>query len=346
MNHIESARAMTHLTYKRLCETMEVPYHRFRRWRNRVAGSLPALCVPGPKKTNPFDLAVLRGEIEGLSHGPKRTGGFGKLYGRYCFHLSRRDLGSLVDEVRQELRLERLRNMTRVEWLAPGMVWAVDGTDYCDPSVPKGAELLTTRDMGSKYLFKPLCTFWTPNGEEIGGYLSRLFWIHGAPLYLKIDCGSNLNSEAAMEALREYWVIPLISPPEYPQYNGSLEKTQGDIKGAIRQMLPMDRQVTPLEFELCGQLAAHDLNHQARRVLKGRTPCEVLTGGRNPVRLTIQERREIYDCVKDTCGSILSGIENPDKRAVATAWRKAAEWWLAKNGVIRLTRNGENVTLF
>ncbi len=83
---------------------MEVPYHRFRRWRNRVAGSLPALCVPGPKKTSPFEPGVLRGEIIGLSHGPKRTGGFGKLYGRYHFSLSRRDLGNLVEEVRQELR--------------------------------------------------------------------------------------------------------------------------------------------------------------------------------------------------------------------------------------------------
>jgi hypothetical protein len=90
----------------------------------------------------------------------------------------------------------------------------------------------------------------------------------------------------------------------------------------------------------------YELNHKSRRILKGRTPCQVLGGGKNPVNLTIQERRIVYDCVKETCGSILSQIDDPSEKDIAKAWRKAAESWLEKNGVIRLTRNGKSVTLF
>lgn len=351
VKHIENARAMTRLPYRELCASMEVPYHRFRRWRNRVAGSLPALNVPGPKKTEAFDSGVLRGEVKALVHGAHRTSGTGRLYGRYCFALSRRDFSDLVTQVRLEIRLKERLNLTRVEWLVPGMVWATDGTEYCGPGVPTGSELLTVREMCSKYLFRPLCTFWTPCGEEIGGYLANLFFVHGLPLFLKMDNGANLCSEVAMETIGEHWIIPLLSPPEYPRYNGSIENAQGDIKEAIQHLLPLDRVATETEFEMCARVAAHDLNHQARRVLKSRTSCHVLNGGRNPINITIPERRAIYDWLNDTSESILSQLEeepleDASKRARATARRKAAELWLVKNNIIRLTRNGESVTLF
>jgi hypothetical protein len=252
----------------------------------------------------------------------------------------------MVEEIRQEKRRERMRNMTRVEWLVPGVVWSVDGTEYCNPGVPQGAELLTVRDMCSKYLFRPMCTLWTPGGEEVGGHYANLFWHHRLPLFMKLDNGGNLKSKVAMDVIKENWVFPLVSPPEYPKYNGSIENAQGDIKDAIRQMLPFDRSVTELEFELCARVAAHDLNHQPRRILKGKTPCEVWSSGRNAANYTIQERSKIYDCVKETFGSILSEIKDPSKSDIARASRKAVEWWLEKNGVIRLTRNGKSVTLF
>jgi hypothetical protein len=349
VKHIENAKTITRLSYRKLCASMEVPYHRFRRWRNRVAGSLPVLTAPGPKKTEAFDPAVLRGEVSGLAHGVHRTSGTGTLYGRYRFALSRRDFCELVTQVRLEMRLKERMNLTRVEWLVPGMVWATDGTEYCEPGAPKGIELLTMREMCSKYLFRPLCTLWTPCGEEISGYLANLFYVNGLPLFVKMDNGGNLCSEAVTETLQEHWVIPLYSPPEYPRYNGSLENAQGDIKGAIQQLLPLGRAATETEFEMCARVAAHDLNHQARRVLKGKTACGVLGGGRNPISITIPERREIYDWLNDTTGSILSQLEDPQKepskRAIATARRKAAELWLVKNNIIRLTRNGKSVTL-
>lgn len=349
VKHIEAARAMTRLSYRMLCTDMEVPYHRFRRWRTRVAGNRPVLTVPGPKKAEAFDPAVLRGEITGMSHGAHRTAGTGKLYGKYRFAVSRRDLLDLVSLVRLEMRLEERRNLTRVEWCVPGMVWATDGTEYNEPGAPKGSELLTLREMCSKYLFRPLYTTYTPSGEEVGGYLANVFFVNGIPLFVKMDLGGNFCSESVTDVLREHWVIPLYSPPEYPRYNGSLENAQGDIKGAIQQLLPLGRTVTETEFELCARVAAHDLNHQKRRVLKGKTPCNRLWGRQKPTNVTIRDRRDIYDWLNDITGSILSEVEDPSKdaskRAIATARRHAAELWLAKNDIIRLTRNGKSVTL-
>ncbi len=326
---------------------MEVPYHRFNRWRKRVHSSLPVLTVPGPKKTQPFDPAELRNEIRSLPHGPHRSCGTGRLFGRYCFRVSRREFNDLVARVRFELRQEKRRALLRVKWLVPGMVWAMDGTMFRGNGVLRDAELMTTREMRSKYLFKPLCTMWTPSSTEVGAYLSYLFWLHGAPLFAKLDLGGNLRGEEVLMALAENWVYPLFSPPEYPGYNGSVENVQGDIKGEIRRLLPLENNATETEFDLCSQLAAHNLNHQPRRVLDGKTACQVLGGGVNPLRVTIPERREVYDWLNDTSESILSLLEEGDsQRAKATAKRRAAEMWLSKNNVIKLTKDGESVTLF
>jgi hypothetical protein len=350
MNHIEAARNATGLSYRRLCNEMDVPFASFRRWRERRVAEEPLLRVPGPKKTVPFDPAVLRGEIDALPHGTHRTHGTVWLHHRYRLHVSRRDLDDLVAAVRRDLKRDERRELCRVEWLVPGAVWSLDGTEYTGPGVPIGAELLTVKDMASKYLFRPMATAWTPCAEEVGGHMSRLFFIHGAPLFGKRDNGGNLRAKEVSDVFKENWVIPLISPPEYPRYNGSLENTQGDIKEAIRQSLPLGREVTLEEFETHSRLAAHDLNHKPSRVLKGRTPCSLFGGGKNPARYTKDERRAIYDWLNETSGCILQKTEvyteREKERVVAMARRKAVEMWLVRNNMIRLTINGKSVTLF
>jgi hypothetical protein len=350
MRHMEAARHETGLSYRRLCEEMDVPFASFRRWRERRLAEEPLLKVPGPKKTVPFNLAVLRDEIVCLPHGTHRTHGTVWLHDRYRLHVSRRDLDDLVTSVRRELNREERRGLRRVEWLVPGVVWALDGTEYTDPGVPTGAELLTVKDMASKYLFRPMATAWTPCAEEVARHMSRLFFIHGAPLFGKRDSGGNLRGQEVSDVFKANWVIPLISPVEYPRYNGSLENTQGDIKEAIQQSLPLGREVTLEEFETHSRLAAHDLNHKSSSVLKGRTPCELFRGGKNPARYTIEERRAVYDWLNETSECILQKTEACTERekdkANATARRKAVEMWLVRNNVIRLTVNGKSVTLF
>lgn len=327
MNRIENTRNITKLSYRKLCASMGVQYHRFRRWQKRMAENQRLYTSPGPKKTEPFNFADLQGDIKDLKHGIYRTAGTKVLHGKYRFSLSRRELNNLVMSVREEKRLTERRNLTRVTWSVPGMVWATDGTKYCEPGVPEGSELQTVRDMASKYLFRPMFTTYTPSGEEVGGYWANLFHVQGIPLFMKVDNAGNFCGEAAMIILMEHGVIPIISPPEYPKYNGSVENLQGDIKGAIKPLLPWGRPASENEFEMCARVAAHDLNHESRRVLKGSTACSVIGGGgRNPISITIPERRAIYDWLNDTTGSILSLLEKkePSTREKATARRRAA----------------------
>lgn len=180
--------------------------------------------------------------------------------------------------------------------------------------------------------------------------LANLFHYNERPLFVKIDNGGNLNGEAVMDAFAEYNVIPLISPPYYPQYNGSLESTQGFFKSALDASLPLSRNVDLDEMTLHARLAAHDLNHQAKEILKNKIPCQVFHD-LNKKKYTIPERRDIYDWINETQETILKEVEfseadNASKRMVATARRKAIEMWLLKNKMIRLTKNGKSVTLF
>ena len=129
-------------------------------------------------------------------------------------------------------------------------------------------------------------------------------------------------------------------------WHRSLGSVNGNIKEAIRQILPKGREATLEEVEMASRLAAHDLNHEPKAVLKGRTPCLAFNGGKNPARYDIEERRTVYDWLNETAGCILQEIKDDSKTAIATAKRKAAEMWLVKNNIIRLTVNGKSVTLF
>jgi hypothetical protein len=258
--------------------------------------------------------------------------------------LSRRELAWMVSEVRAELNSNCRRNLLRVDWLVPGVAWAVDGTTYS--RVPERRELMPTRDLCSKYYLRPMATESEACSEEVDGHLANLLENNVTPLILKIDNGGNLNGLIVMETLAAYKVMALISPPEYPRYNGSLEKAQAEFKDAIRKTLPTDRKVPLDEFELHARLAAHDLNHKRRDVLKGKTACEVFHQGNNLMRFTEPERKAIYDWINETQERILSEAGDASVKAVATARRKAIEMWLLKNNIIRLTLNGKSVTLF
>jgi len=146
---------------------------------------------PGPKKVVPFDPAVLETEIQSLNHGAKRSEVTTNLYRRYQDTLSRRDLSKMVKQVRREVAVERRNHLRRIEWLAPGVVWAMDVTEYDLDGVGK-IHLHNTQDLGSRYKFPPLSGE-CPVGEEIAGYLSEKFFRFGPPLFLKRDNGGNLN---------------------------------------------------------------------------------------------------------------------------------------------------------
>jgi len=344
VNRINFAKQRTGLSYRNLCRAMDVSHRKFKRWRRRKESGLPLLHVPGPAKTEPFDPAVLAGELASLTHGAHRTLGIGRLFSKYGQCLSRREIAFMVAEMRAELNDIHRRSLLHVEWLMPGVVWAIDGTEYTDDSEKR--QLLTMRDLASKYLLRPMVTAWTPCSEEVGGHVAALCNDNEIPLFIKMDNGSNLIGQSVMNVLKENWIISFINPPEYPQYNGSLEKAQGEIKEAIRKSLPLGREVSLEEFKLHAALAAHDLNHRSRDVLKGKNACQVYHDETRRIRFTQPERKAIYDWINQAQNDILKEAQVFTKRIVATARRKAIEAWLLKNNIIRLTLNGKSVTQF
>jgi len=344
VNRIDFAKQRTGLSYRDLCQAMDVSHRTFKRWKKRKENGQTLLRSPGPSKTAPFDPAVLSGELSLLPHGTHRTLGIGRLYGKYGDSLSRREIACMAAEVRAEQNDIQRRNLCRVEWLVPGVVWAIDGTEYAGESGK--IQIMTVRDICSKYLFRPMVTEWTPCCEDVGGHMAKLWNDFETSQFVKMDNGLNLICQSVMQTLADNRVIPLISPPEYPRYNGSLENAQADIKEAIGLSLPLGRRVSLEEFKLHAALAANDLNHRPREVLKGKNPCQVFHDESRRIRFTQPERTAIYDWINKTQESILKEVQVLSKRTIATAKRKAIEAWLLKNNIIRLTLNGKSVTQF
>ena len=345
VKRIDFARERTGLPLESLCRNMGVPVRTFRRWNSRRGANMSLLRPPGPAKTGAFDPAVLGGELASLSHGAHRTAGMGLLYGKYSDALSRRELACMAEEVRKEQAADERRNLRHVEWLVPGICWALDGTTFSSESTGK-QEIMTVRDLCSKYLFRPLITQWTPCCQEVARHTEELTYVHDLPLLIKMDNGGNLIGHEHMNVLAGIKIVPLISPPVYPRYNGSLENAQDDVKETISKSLPLYRSVPPNEFKLHAELAMHELNHRPRDVLGGKNPCQVYHDETRRKWFTKPERKAIYDWINQTTEGILKEVRTVTKQTTAKARRKAIEAWLVKNNIIRITLNGLNVTQF
>jgi len=345
VSRIDFARQRTGLSLVSLCRGMGIPMRTLRRWNSRRGAHKPLLRPPGPAKTGLFDPMVLAGEIASLSLGTHRTAGMGRLYEKYGDVLSRRELAVMAEEIRKEQNDIERRGLYRIEWLVPGIVWAIDGTTFTSESTGR-QEIQTVRDLCSKYLLKPLVTQWTPCCAEVGGHTAELTDVNEPPLFMKMDNGGNLVGREHMDALADHRIIPLISPPVYPRYNGSLENAQANVKDTIRESLPLYRSVPPQEFRLHAELAMHILNHRSRDVLGGKNPCRVYHDERRRKHFTQQERMAIYGWINQTQESILKEVRTVTKQTTAMARRKAIEAWLIKNNIIRITLNGLNVTQF
>ena len=161
VKRIDFARGRTQLPLTRLCRDLGVSIRTLRRWNSRRGANEPLLRAPGPAKTGAFDPAVLAGELASLPHGGHRTAGMGLLYSKYGEAISRRELASLAEDVRQEQNDAEHRNQRRIEWLVPGICWATDGTTFTSASTGK-QEILTVRDSVPGICLSP----WSPSGRH------------------------------------------------------------------------------------------------------------------------------------------------------------------------------------
>ena len=323
------------MSYRDLCRALRVPWSSFSRWRGRTQRDRVLVKRPGPKKVAPFDPAALETEIQSLNHGAKRSEGTTSLYKRHQETLSRRDLARMVEQVRREVVVDHRNHLRRIDWRVPGVVWAMDVTEYAVEGAGK-IHLHNTQDLGSRYKFPPLSGE-CPVGEEIAGYLSETFGRFGPPMFLKRDNEGNLNHRAVNEVLSEFFVLPLNSPAYYAPYNGAIEESQRELKGCFREKLIPD--LPYLEKDSLGvyaEVAAHDLNHRHRPCLHGKTSCQAFFPSEGRPVFSKWERREIYDTVQARVERILTSMNQFGKSAWEAAWRIAVEYWLQSRGFIKV----------
>jgi hypothetical protein len=333
---VEEMKQRMRMPYGMICKTLQLPLASFKRWRDRIRGERVLINPPGPKKVKPFD-PCLDTEIHLLDHGVKRSAGTTDLYRRYRFSVSRRELGRLVEGVRRDLEADRRAHVRWIEWLMPGVVWAMDFTEY-DLGITGKIYLHNTQDLGSRYKFMPMVGAY-PIGEEVAGYLSEKMDRYGAPLVLKRDNEGNMNHTAINDVLAESFVLPLNNPEYYAPYNGAIEESQREVKRGLREKLALGLPDCGNHVAAYAEAAINDLNHRIRPCLNGRTSCQVFFGSTNKPIFTKRERRGIYDWVMERVERILLTMNQSGQAVKESAWRIAVESWLRSKGYIKVHIN-------
>jgi hypothetical protein len=320
-------RARREFTWTELCQGL-LPCATALRWQARSRSGVPLLERPGPKKAVPLDLQMLRQKIQALHHGPQRTAGTTALREELKDQISRRHFQDLIAGERQN----RLADMTRIQWLRPGTVWSLDTTQYG----PDKIKITPLRDLASKYQLPTPLVAPEENGEQIALYLDRLFRKEGAPMFLKRDLGSPLNYSAVDEVLQRHRVLPLNSPPAWPQYNGSMERSMRDLKGALDARRE-DTQATPFAVQV--ELVTHQLNHRRLRSLGCLTPCQVYHDPGRRLRLHAATRAKIYREIFEQYRQYVPCMPGRNPHHWNAAWRLVVESWLRRQGWITIRQN-------
>ena len=240
----------------------------------------------------------------------------------------------MVDRVRQDLLADHRRHLRRIEWVTPGVVWAMDGTQY-DMGVTGKIYLHNMQDLASRYKFLPLAGGGYPVGEQIAEHLSESIDRYGAPLVLKRDNEGTMNHAAVNEVLREYFILPLNSPRDYAPYNGAIEESQRELKECLREKLAIAMSNPQNHIAAYAESAVNDLNHRIRPCLNDRTSCQVFFEGGIKPKFSRRERREIYGSIREKAERILSTMKQSGQAITESAWRIAVESWLKSRGYIR-----------
>jgi hypothetical protein len=287
----------TGLPLRSVCGSLRLPWSSYSRWRGRIRGGKPLLRLPGPAKLAPPDMAVIKGEVQQLEHGAKRTAGTAVLYARHHDAISRRQLAEMVAEARAQSNVEQRSQLQRVSWLRTGVAWSMDATE-CEQRSINGLAVMVhqVQELCSRYKLPPLggsC----PGGEEIAGHLNCLLERNDCPLFLKRDNAGNMNHPSVDDVLAQHFVLPLNSPLYCAPYNGAIEHAQGEMKRELQQQMAGVDIHQPADIEPYARAAAHELNHRPRGCLKGRNPCQVFFDPTMKIRFSKTERRAAYEWI-------------------------------------------------
>lgn len=331
---IEQMHADEKLSYRAACSQAGISYSSFMRWRRRsIDGEEPAR-RPGPAKVEPVDMKLLVKQIEAMHHGRHRSEGTGELYREHKDQISRRDLSELVLNERNRQKQERAGKQYHIEWHVPRLVWAMDDTEFRPDSQYPKAYLHNIQDLGSRYKFGALVGLHLASGLDVVAHLEELFSRHGPPLFLKRDNGGNLNHSEVDKLLQSAMVIPLNSPCYYPQYNGSMERAQHEIKKTLALHVKAPNAFLAIQADM----DIHELNHKPMAGQGNRTPCSVFRSGEDYARIyTRRKRKEVYETIKEKTLAFAE-MEGYDSDR---AWRRAVRTWLQENHFITVSRKGK-----
>lgn len=316
-------------SWRSLCRST-VPYSSLMRWHKRIRSGQAPVFKRGPKKVEPIDLEAFRREVASLHHGRRRTRGTTALHARLQQCVSRRE----VRQAAAEFRREKEQQIERVLWLLPGLAWAIDGTQYA-----RDCKIIPVQDLASRYRLPPLLST-REDGREIASHLESLFQRFGPPLLLKKDNGSPYNNQYVDALLLEWNVVPLNSPPGYPQYNAAIEKGIRDLKENLEERIEGDGRV---DAATASHLEAtiHLLNHQSSRTLNGQTPCEFFHNQACRWKATIRERQHILRLLLTDYWETIATMPNQGHSQCSATWRRTVESWLRRQGLIEVRLNHE-----
>ena len=330
---IEQVKKMCQISYKALFQVVGICSATYRRWKNRIAKALEPVQQSGPKPVEPLDLGKIQVEVGKLKHKTKRSHGVGTLRKTLQGAISRRDLDLLTATARREAIAKKKAAQFQLEWLEPGTVWATDVFEMKLPYTPRKSYVLTVQDLATGYKFPPLVTEKAPRGHEVTTHLKKLFTRFGSPLFLKIDNAGNLNHHSTRELLADRGIMPLNSPGYYAPYNGAIEHAQGEFKARLQVCYGEAKSFA--EFALMAELAAHDLNHSARRKLNGKNSC-LKFFGKPKISFTKRKRKEVFEWISDLAIDIVA--KSDEKKIRSTAWRVACRKWLEENRLVSIRK--------
>jgi len=331
LNQLEEARR--EFTWRELCHGL-LPCATVMRWRARAQAGAPLVKQPGVKKRQPLDLATVKERIAALGHRRRRTAGTTGLHEQFADAISRRRFQELVEQERRNI----VDDMKRIHWLLPGAAWSIDTTEYG----PEKLKITPLRDLASRYQLPTPLVEAREDGRKIALYLDLMFKREGAPMFLKRDWGSPLNSLEVDEVLQKHKVLPLNSPPAYPRYNGSMERGMRDLRDALDAHLLKSLQV-PMRVEV--ELVTHQLNHRVLRSLGQRTPCQVYHDPARRLNLHGASRQRIFREVFVQFWHCLECMPVRNHHTIRATWRLVVETWLRRQGWITVTaKNQTNVS--
>jgi len=249
-------------------------------------------------------------------------------------------------ELEHQLRLYRKKfvgenhvDVIALRWLSPGAVWAIDFNEPPNPIDGIYKAVFKVRDLGSGKALAWLPTY-DQRGKGVAETLEVLFKRHGAPLTIKRDNGSSLASEEVSNVMEKWGVVFLVSPPYYPEYNGSIESGIGTLSTyahheAARNSRPGEWTCDDVE---AARLRANELSRP--HGLRGPSPDEVWRN-RDPINQT--ERVEFRKLLEKRYEHDLDAMRKEKDEALsmaelATARRGAITWALVESDILSIRR--------